>query len=727
MSNYQLTPSLRGTTLSSAAHAGTQKLHFGILNPQELLAFSVAEIKDGTLHKKQVPTVGGANDGRLGASRSFACATCQGDTTTCSGHFGHALLQYPAAQIVYIDYVYKTLKAVCPYCSRLLVGQDELRRRRILQEPDGKKRLQMISTLCNTFRVCGGDTPNKPSLEDSGLDVEEYTRKYGCGLDSWGYELKHHIQLRAFCHERKTTKPSATAPHKKSAPVSKAVINTDEDDDPINGEEDDDEEISSEQDGDDEDDGEDVEDAEDADVLDDNEEEVMNEEEEVQCDDGDEELNEEEEEEEAEGESNRQGATTAAAETTMDTRNGSSTTKKKRDYVPFSVRKAFDILRFITDEDARTLGWNPPKSRPEWAIHTVFPIPPTAIRMMETTVSAGGKGKKVSREDELSKKLREILRVNTALRDEKQKWYKENNIHVTDSDHVTGCKVRKQGVVKRKKLNSGGSSSSIAIELDDVEPSDDEMDDDEELELQENAHSTAVALRLQDDTKPWEEDVDFGLIDDKTATGKKIRTLILKLQYELASYVKSDLSGLKLGSQRSSTYRGFEQKLKGKHGRIRGTVISKRTNYCARTVITPNTDIDIDEIGVPVAIAKQLTFKHTVTPLNIHHLSELVRAGPNVYPGAVAIHKPDGSVTSLKYVDRYAQVLQFGWQVECHIQDGHPVILNRQPSLHKMSIMVHRVKIVKQNTLQLNLSTVAGYNADLTHKVRVGTVGCRVR
>lgn len=97
---------------------------------------------------------------------------------------------------------------------------------------------------------------------------------------------------------------------------------------------------------------------------------------------------------------------------------------------------------------------------------------------------------------------------------------------------------------------------------------------------------------------------------------------------------------------------------------------------------------------MPRSIAQTLTVPERVTKLNIEQLQQLVENGPHQHPGAMYVVREDGSRTDLRYVSSTSGVaLNVGWTVERHMKDDDIVLFNRQPSLHKMSIMGHRVKV----------------------------------
>ena len=138
--------------------------------------------------------------------------------------------------------------------------------------------------------------------------------------------------------------------------------------------------------------------------------------------------------------------------------------------------------------------------------------------------------------------------------------------------------------------------------------------------------------------------------------------------------------------------------------------MGKRVDFTARSVITPDPNLAVDELGVPRSIARNLTFPETVTAFNMDRLYELVRRGPDVHPGAKFVIRDDGERIDLRYQGTGVH-LEYGYKVERHLQDGDVVLFNRQPSLHKMSMMGHRVRIMPYSTFRLNLSVTTPYNA----------------
>ncbi|XP_012276630.1 DNA-directed RNA polymerase II subunit RPB1 [Orussus abietinus] len=189
---------------------------------------------------------------------------------------------------------------------------------------------------------------------------------------------------------------------------------------------------------------------------------------------------------------------------------------------------------------------------------------------------------------------------------------------------------------------------------------------------------------------------------------------IKMLQFHVATLVDNEMPGMPRAMQKSGKpLKALKARLKGKEGRIRGNLMGKRVDFSARTVITPDPNLRIDQVGVPRSIAQNLTFPEIVTPFNIDKMQELVRRGNSQYPGAKYIVRDNGERIDLRFHPKSSDLhLQCGYRVERHIRDGDLVIFNRQPTLHKMSMMGHRVKVLPWSTFRMNLSCTSPYNAD---------------
>lgn len=198
--------------------------------------------------------------------------------------------------------------------------------------------------------------------------------------------------------------------------------------------------------------------------------------------------------------------------------------------------------------------------------------------------------------------------------------------------------------------------------------------------------------------------------------------IIQLLQYHIYTNFDNESAAIPKSEQRNNkATKSLSSRLKGKEGRIRGNLEGKRVNFSARTVITSDPAIGINELRVPIKIATTITFPERVTPQNIDHLSELVKNGRQKYPGAnfvFPLSNLEIGKRVLPFDLRYRKEkvdLRYGDIVERHLVNGDIVLLNRQPTLHKLSMMGHRVKVIQDerlNTFGLSVAATVPYNAD---------------
>ena len=187
------------------------------------------------------------------------------------------------------------------------------------------------------------------------------------------------------------------------------------------------------------------------------------------------------------------------------------------------------------------------------------------------------------------------------------------------------------------------------------------------------------------------------------------------LQYHVTTYFDNEASGVPPARHRSGRpLKTLAQRLKGKEGRFRSNLSGKRVNFSARTVISPDPNISINEVGVPEMIAKEVTVPTYVNEWNINKMKEHVLNGPNKHPGANYVIRLDGRKMRVydENKEKIAESLEPGWIIERHLKDGDVVLFNRQPSLHRMSMMAHEVKVLPYKTFRLNLCVCPPYNAD---------------
>ena len=195
---------------------------------------------------------------------------------------------------------------------------------------------------------------------------------------------------------------------------------------------------------------------------------------------------------------------------------------------------------------------------------------------------------------------------------------------------------------------------------------------------------------------------------------EQIDMYAMLLQYEVATLIDNTMPGIPPSQQRTGRpIRSLVERLKGKEGRIRGNLMGKRVDFSARSVITPDPNISIDELGVPIKIAMNLTFPEIVNKYNIEELQQYVLNGPDNYPGAKYVRKAGEERTiRLRNMNRNEIKLENGDVVERHLKDGDYVLFNRQPSLHRSSMMAHRARVMPFNTFRLNVMVTPSFNAD---------------
>ena len=186
------------------------------------------------------------------------------------------------------------------------------------------------------------------------------------------------------------------------------------------------------------------------------------------------------------------------------------------------------------------------------------------------------------------------------------------------------------------------------------------------------------------------------------------------LQYYVATQVDNKIPGVASVAQRSGRpLKSIKDRLNGKGGRMRGNLMAKRVDFSARSVITADPNISIRELGIPMKIAKNITKPEVVNRLNKSFLTKLVLNGPDIYPGAKILEKKNGESITLRYVDKKSIILEDGDVVHRHMMDGDAVLFNRQPTLHRMSMMCHIARIMTQgDTFRMNVADTKPYNAD---------------
>jgi len=186
------------------------------------------------------------------------------------------------------------------------------------------------------------------------------------------------------------------------------------------------------------------------------------------------------------------------------------------------------------------------------------------------------------------------------------------------------------------------------------------------------------------------------------------------LQFHITTFFDNTVARIPPARHRSGQpLKTITERIKGKEGRIRKNLAGKRVNYSGRTVISPDPSIEINEVGIPLEIARVVTVATTVNDINIEKMKDLVRKG-EAYPGANYIIRTDGKRKKITpdLKEEIISELTPGYQVERHLQNGDVVLFNRHPSLHRGSLMAHYARILPGRTFRLHPAVAAPYNAD---------------
>ncbi len=187
------------------------------------------------------------------------------------------------------------------------------------------------------------------------------------------------------------------------------------------------------------------------------------------------------------------------------------------------------------------------------------------------------------------------------------------------------------------------------------------------------------------------------------------------LQYHVTTYFDNTITQIPPARHRSGqALKTLTERIKSKEGRFRHNLAGKRVNFAARTVISPDPMIEFNEVGIPKSVAMELTIPERVTEWNKEWLLSLVKNGPKEYPGANYVIAPDGKKRKITKETQEQLIVEIkeGYIVERHLLDGEIALFNRQPSLHRMSIMCHKVKVLPGRSFRLNPSVCNPYNAD---------------
>jgi len=179
------------------------------------------------------------------------------------------------------------------------------------------------------------------------------------------------------------------------------------------------------------------------------------------------------------------------------------------------------------------------------------------------------------------------------------------------------------------------------------------------------------------------------------------------LQYHVTTFFDNNISRIPPARHRSGQpLKTITERIKGKEGRIRKNLAGKRVNFSGRTVVSPDPYIDINEVGIPLEVARIITVSEGITTINLEYIKELINKGGE-YPGANYITRPDGRrkriTDDLK--EEICNEIQPGYKIERHLQDGDIVLFNRHP-------MAHYVKVLPDKTFRIHPAAAFPYNAD---------------
>lgn len=262
---------------------------------------------------------------------------------------------------------------------------------------------------------------------------------------------------------------------------------------------------------------------------------------------------------------------------------------------------------------------------------------------------------------------------------------------------------------RRRRKRRGSAIDAIAKEL--------QLADDDVMGDHSADRPTALQLAAQNAGLP-----------QQTALSVRENSSLSKAFIALQEKVNVYLDSSKGATKAEVETKGIKQKLEKKQGLFRMKMMGKRVNYAGRSVISPEPNLETNEIGVPIFMCKQLGYAEKVWAGNIAQMEILVRNGGEHYPGASYLFVPNAQgsyrTVDLRKMSREARITEAKnlrmqstdadfassgcggagrkpFIVYRHLMDGDPVLMNRQPTLHKPGIMTQVVKVLeKEKTLR---------------------------
>ena len=379
---------------------------------------------------------------------------------------------------------------------------------------------------------------------------------------------------------------------------------------------------------------------------------------------------------------------------------------------PFTAAHAKRLFAAVSAEDWLFVGIDARRVRMEDTIMCNMLVPPPCVR-------PGGNDPRNRGHDDLTVQIQNIVKCSQALRAivSYEVLQPAMPANATEADST--------GIIQRKKRRKRAASSlaAAASALAEAQKKEEHikqalrMGRDEVVQTSyitewEYIHGVTHAV-----TMPASDSLDEMICADarlcakiSVSYAKEMETL----QAHVGAFMSNNGKWGMIAKQRSGQkMKSIADRLKDKFGRIRSNLQGKRVNNSARCVISPDPFMELDEVGVPEAVATVLVTMEIVNAQNRARLEAAVRRGPHVLGGATEILCPQNVTIFLSFcTDRESIELQDGWRVHRHIVDGDPVLMNRQPSLHHASIQAFRVKVVKGYTFRLNLGVVTPFNAD---------------
>ena len=657
--------------------AEVKLVQFGLQSPDEIRAAGVVNVTNHRLYEDHRPAKNGLFDLRMGPpNREFSCETCKMDYKDCPGHPGYIELAVPAYSPLSMTTVCKVLNCVCTHCSSLLVAKTDAFLRKIRSMRVGRARLKYIyeSLKKKPIRVCGVcQAESKPTIVLPG--EEEKVIKEGMGK-----------KMRFFMPNDATSSGSRSLwqPHTKGLLAAGTAAT-----------------LTQQQQQQDED-------------------------------------------------KTRKPAFIVQAQPSVAHRHA-----EKDPNALIAEKGCLSIQAKIVQEGPKLLA--------------VWPDVPKLYRFLVTGENEdedddeddedndednedGVVGVAEKEDHETEEKTRKKAKKNTNS-DETVQYTKSGKKKVKKASEATAADVA--ALLKRSPYTLQDSAKPGARDTFGAGRAHDVLKclSDEDAWLlgfdPEHSHPAWLILTVLPVMPPCcrppitlpnakkslnQDHLTIKLLD----IVKKNNTLHKQLQFNnkdwhdqygallqwhIATYIDNTDKSRPIAKLDSGRPMGcIIERWKGKKGRIRGNLMGKRVDFTSRSVITPDASIDMDELGVPEEICITLTFPEKVTAFNIRLLQESVSRGPKHLLGAKYVIDHNNNHYDLRYKRDIS--IQIGWTVERTLRKGDVVVFNRQPSLHRMSAMGHRVVPIKGNTFRLNVAVTTPYNADFDGDEMVKRIFC---